>query len=88
MVENQTQNTDIKTLSFDKRKEIFLNEIVSLAKQYNLTPQTILSFPQYNILPSEVELALLILKEHKAQYIISCNDVKELQKEETHANQS
>ncbi len=61
---------------FDKRCEEFYKELEPLLKKYNVLLSAEVKFPQYNILPDDVQLALKVLANHDANLLPNLVDKK------------
>jgi hypothetical protein len=73
-------NKESDPTATDPNKE-FRKDFEELLKKYNLTMKVTLEFPEYKILPTDVQLALIVISKHKNMFIT--NFVK---KEEKDAN--
>ena len=51
--------------------EEFSKEFNELLQKYNVTPQIHLDFPDYKNLPAEVQLALLVINNHKNNFVLN-----------------
>lgn len=61
----------METAQDNKNIEAFENELKALLQKHNLKISVVVDFPQYRILPKEVELALEVIKSHGGQYLTS-----------------
>lgn len=61
-----------------ERVKSFEKEFSNLLNKYNLDWNVVASFPVYNILPSEVKLALIVLEKHGVEYRLSYSDKKQV----------
>jgi hypothetical protein len=46
----------------------FLQKFSDLLKEFNVTPEIELTFPDYKNLPTEVQLALVVINKHNNQF--------------------
>ncbi len=53
-----------------QQQEAFDNELTELLKKYNYQFSVRLTFPQYNILPDYIKLALKVIEKEEGQYQI------------------
>lgn len=75
--EQKSIDTDL-----DERIKAFEKEFIALLDKYKLNWQITTFFPQYNILPPEITLAMTILSKHDIQYKFAYSDKsKEKRKE-------
>lgn len=51
-------------------------EIQASLDRLEIKSTIVINFPQYNILPRELELALIILKKNEAKFMLSYEEVK------------
>jgi hypothetical protein len=60
------------------RKETFFKEFVELQKKHKFSLDIKLDFPEYKILPVDVQLALAVISKHKTSFVLDCleNDDK------------
>ena len=49
----------------------FLQKFSDLLKEYNVTPEVQLTFPDYKNLPTEVQLALVVINKHNNQFTLN-----------------
>jgi len=49
----------------------FQEGLAALSKEHNIALHCEMIFPQYNILPEEVQLALKVISNHKGKYQVS-----------------
>jgi hypothetical protein len=49
----------------------FSEKFNELMKEYNVTPEIHLDFPEYKNLPIEVQLALMVMNKHKNQFVLN-----------------
>jgi hypothetical protein len=49
----------------------FLQKFSDLLKEYNVNPEVQLTFPDYKNLPTEVQLALVIINKHNNQFTLN-----------------
>jgi len=61
--------------NLEKRKKEFQKESDSLKKKYNIDIDISLTFPQYKILPVEVELAVAIINKQIVNYHIGLKEM-------------
>ena len=54
-------------LTFKQRTDVFNKELDAVLEKYDLVIITKMEFPQYNIVPDEVKLAVSVLNNHKVQ---------------------
>lgn len=55
----------------------FEKEYQALLVKYNLKPSVHITFPIYNVLPKEIELALEVIKKHDPVYRIAYTNKEE-----------
>ena len=60
--------------NFEERSKLFSEELEKLKDKYQIEMNTKISFPVYNILPLEVELAIRILTNHRMKVEFTYND--------------
>ena len=63
-------------MDFEKRIKEFRIKEEELKKEFGVGYTIDMSFPQYNILPEELELALLIIKRHNPKALLTYTDQK------------
>jgi hypothetical protein len=51
--------------------EEYEKKVKELDKTYNLSPVVTIEFPQYRVLPDEVQLALKVLERHEYKFMLS-----------------
>lgn len=68
---NESPKDDLK-----ERKASFTKEFEELKKKYNLDFSPLLNFPEYRIIPDDVQLALVVINKHKTNYILNLVEVK------------
>jgi hypothetical protein len=61
---------------FKERIANFEKELNELKAKYQLETGLSLEFPNYKVLPHDLELALLIVQNHKYQFMLSYEDTK------------
>jgi hypothetical protein len=49
----------------------FLQKFSELLKEYNVTPEVQLTFPDYKNLPTDVQLALVVINKHNNQFTLN-----------------
>ncbi|MDE1868039.1 MAG: hypothetical protein KGI08_10075, partial [Thaumarchaeota archaeon] len=65
-----TEALDIKA-----RVELFNKELTALLQKYHLKMEGGMDFPQYKILPTELQLAILLIQQHRGQYLMNLIDL-------------
>lgn len=75
-------------LAYQERVKAFNDELDALMSKYHLKLQGDMDFPQYKILPPEVQLALIVLEQHKARFMFKLEDtlLEDSKKEEGEPN--
>ena len=58
-------------LSIEKKIELFEKEFRELLEKHNLDMTILMDFPQYRVLPEEVQLAIIVLTKNMIQYKLS-----------------
>jgi hypothetical protein len=58
-------------MSIEKKIELFEKELGELLEKHNLDMTIMMDFPEYRILPEEIQLAIIVLNKHRMQYKIS-----------------
>lgn len=64
----------VKNREKSVEKEEFGKDLQNLKERYGVDFEPSITFPQYNILPEEVQLALVVLKNHKAKLTIALRE--------------
>jgi len=49
----------------------FLQKFQELLKEFNVTPEIQLTFPDYKNLPIEIQLALVVINKHNNQFVLN-----------------
>jgi hypothetical protein len=49
----------------------FLQKFSELLKEYNVNPEVQLTFPDYKNLPTDVQLALVVINKHNNQFTLN-----------------
>lgn len=65
------ENQDLK-----QRIAKFEEEYKALQDKYQLKPSISLEFPQFKILPEEVQLALVVVQKYDYKFMLSYEDLK------------
>lgn len=60
--------------SLEERAKLFEKDFRDLLNKYNLSWTITSCFPVYNILPSEVKLALTVLEKHGIEYKLAYSE--------------
>lgn len=55
----------------------FLSKFNELLKEFGVTPQVELTFPDYKNLPIEVQLALVVINKHNNQFVLNFKESDE-----------
>lgn len=63
--------------TLEAKKQKFGEEFNNLLKKYNYKLQVNLNFPEYKILPPELQLALVVIDKHKNEFLINFIDLGE-----------
>jgi len=66
-----------ENLNLEEKKQKFGEEFNNLLKKYNYKVQVSLNFPEYKILPTDLQLALVIIDKHKNEFLINFIDLGE-----------
>ena len=65
----------VKQKPFDIRSKEFNKELKNLCEKYQVELKPMLTFPQYNKLPAELELCNIILVKNDGQFTITFTDL-------------
>lgn len=79
--ENQ-EKVEEKTDS-QKRHDDFFADLKALSEKYKVDFNISIDFPEYKVLPDELQLALMVMSKHKNRFILGLKDT-----EVQHGNES
>lgn len=54
--------------------DVFAEKLEQLKREYNVDFQISLSFPEFNILPADIQLAMLVINKHRVGFNIKFID--------------
>lgn len=63
--------------NIDERIKLYEREAKNLLNKYKLSYQVGLEFPEYRIIPDEIQLALLLISKQKHQFVFQYEDLTE-----------
>jgi len=74
--ENLVENAkkQVSGLPFEQRQKQFNDRFKQLQDACNMNVEVVMNFPEYRMLPVDLQLALEVLNKHKFQYIINPTD--------------
>ena len=60
----------------DKKNELFNKKLEELKKELGIKVNVSLDFPEYKILPAELQLALAVLSKYRMDTILNAEEIK------------
>jgi len=60
----------------DTKNQEFSQEFNNLLQKYGYQVQIVLDFPEYKVLPDDLKLALLVMNQHKNQFLLNFLEVE------------
>ena len=67
---------DKKNLNLDEKNRIFQEKIEEMKKELDCNIQVNLDFPEYKILPDDLQLSLSVISKHKIDFNLSLKENK------------
>ena len=55
----------------DKNKKLLAEEFKEFLNKHNVQPDVQMNFPEYRVLPADLQLALQVLSKHASQFILN-----------------
>lgn len=66
----------VEKSDFQKRADEFLKQLELLKNTHRIDFQIQLDFPEYKILPNDLQLALAVISKHKMTYVLGFKDTE------------
>jgi hypothetical protein len=68
--------TDVKITDLKNKISLYEEDLKQLDEKYGLDRSISMEFPQYNIFPDELKLALLVVQSHKPTFMFRYKERK------------
>jgi hypothetical protein len=67
---------NVEKLSLEQKSKIFQEKLEEIKKELNVEVQINIDFPEFKILPADIQLALLVISKHTSNFSLTLKENK------------